>query len=223
MSILDEIVGLFAPHDCLVCQREGAILCDWCIWDACPSVSSRCYRCKNVSIDFAVCNVCQKQSKLSRVWVRTDYAYHARELVHIMKFGRAQSACKTIAKLINDTLPFLDDYIITYIPTATTRARQRGYDHARLMAAALARARTLPCYGLLARLGQSRQVGAKKAYRTKQLKDSFWVTRPDMVKGKKILLIDDVVTTGATLEEAARMLKRAGAESVSAAVFAQKL
>lgn len=224
MSLLQSLVNIVAPHDCLLCGREGSLLCDWCITGACPIVPPRCYNCHLPSRSFAVCSTCKRRSKLSYVWVRTDYGETAKRLVHVMKFARAQAACQTIAQSINESLPFLDDtYLLTYVPTASSRQRTRGYDHAKLIALHLARMRDVTCHTLLARQGQSHQVGAKRSQRLKQLHNNYWVTKPAQVKNKRVLVVDDVLTTGATLEEVARVLKAAGAKSVSAAVFAQKL
>lgn len=127
-----------------------------------------------------------------------------------------------MAGFMQETLPYLDDALIVPIPTATIRLRRRGYDHTRLLARQLSRLLGLPYATALARLGQSRQVGTKRTERISQLAGAFYVKNAGLIKGAHILLVDDVVTTGATLEEAARTLKRAGAKTVDAAVFAQK-
>ena len=73
------------------------------------------------------------------------------------------------------------------------------------------------------RVGQTHQFGATRHQRLEQLERAFLVTNPTDVKNKHILLVDDVLTTGATLETLARVLKSAGAKQVDAVVFAQKV
>lgn len=73
----------------------------------------------------------------------------------------------------------------------------------------------------LVRLGQQQQHTATRAQRLTQLAKAYTVPRPELVVGKYVVLVDDVITTGATLEAAARALKAAGAKRVSAVVFAQ--
>lgn len=77
-------------------------------------------------------------------------------------------------------------------------------------------------FTLLSRLGQTRQVGSKREQRLTQLSDAFRALRPDVIRNAQILLVDDVVTTGGTLEAAANVLRQAGASRIDAVVFAQK-
>lgn len=120
-------------------------------------------------------------------------------------------------------IPYIGkDTIVVPVPTATKRVRQRGFDHAALTAKAYAAQEGLLFMPALVRIGQTRQVGASKKQRHEQLQGAFRVVSPKRIKAEHILLLDDVLTTGATLEAAARVLKQAGAKTVSAAVFAQK-
>ena len=111
--------------------------------------------------------------------------------------------------------------IIVPVPTATSRVRQRGYDQAVLLAKEVARQSGLKYTHCLSRTTQAHQVGAGRSQRIKQLSGAFRVTKPDQVMGVHILLIDDVITTGATLESAALLLKKTGAKRIDALVFAQ--
>jgi competence protein ComFC len=223
MPLLEKILSVVAPHQCLICQREGKLLCAWCEPDAFPPLPSRCYRCHALSNDFAVCDRCRRHSPLRQVWVRTAFEGVAKELAHGYKYERQSESLNPIVSTMAEAMPYLDDQtLLVPIPTATARKRQRGYDHALRLARHLA-AQTKHMYiQPLARLNQTRQVGAGRQQRFLQLQNAFVVTKPKLVRGKRIILVDDIVTTGATLETVAQLFKAAGAKRVDAVVFAQK-
>ena len=221
--MFDKIIGVLAPHTCLICHTEGSLLCEWCEPDAVAPLPNRCYRCFKMSQDSTVCSKCRRVSPLRYVWVRSQYETVAKELIYHLKFGRARAAARTITELLDDAVPALSSKtVITYVPTATRRVRMRGYDQSKLIARAFAQQRNLPFQTLLVRHGQTRQVGADRNHRQKQAANNYQYVGPAFKDDTEILLIDDITTTGATLESAARILKKAGAVRVNAATFAQK-
>jgi competence protein ComFC len=170
-----------------------------------------------------VCTSCRKQTALKYVWVANEYDGLPKQLVYQLKFQNAKAAVAPMVRMMDETLPFLPaDTIIVHVPTATARYRQRGYDQAELLAKQLAKQRGLPHATLLARIGQSRQVGATRSERLKQLQGNYRPVKPYLIAGAHILLVDDILTTGSTLEAVARTLNEAGAKRVDAITFAQK-
>lgn len=160
---------------------------------------------------------------MNHVWISTEYQGISERLIKLLKFERAKSAAKPIGERMASSLPYLKpDVIVCHLPTATSRQRGRGYDQAELLAKRIAKDKNLQFTPLLARFGQSRQVGATRKLRFKQAESMFHAIKPDRIKGKHILLVDDILTTGASLEAGARALRRAGAARVDAVVFAQK-
>lgn len=223
MFLTERFISLLAPHDCLGCGREGPLVCGWCLPDAAVPLPARCYKCHAYSPGSITCAKCRRSSRLNHVWAASEYEGLAKQLVYSLKFGRSQAAAIPIAALMAEALPWLSpDILIAHIPTATSRRRQRGYDHAQLLAKQLARAKDLRQMTLLGRRGQSRQVGAKRQERLRQLEGAYYARHPKLITGSHIMLVDDITTTGATLEAAAQVLKRAGAKTVDAVVFAQK-
>ncbi len=221
MSLIEALVKIAAPHNCLVCDTEGNLVCEFCKLSNFLEVPSRCYSCFRATENSEVCSKCRRKSPLKHVWVHTDYDGIARQLIHSYKFNHSREAADTMANLMHKTLPLLDKVIVVPVPTATARIRQRGFDHTKLLTKKLAEQLKLPHYQALQKLGQTKQVGNKRATRRTQLTGAFRFTKA--LTDQRILLVDDVVTTGATLEEAARTLKLAGAKTVDAVVFAQKL
>lgn len=198
-------------------------MCRLCLPNTFPDLPSRCYKCKRITSNFAVCGRCKKLTSLRHVWIRTDYDHTAKTLLRMYKFERARSAVTPITELMDESLPYLPkDTVLIPVPTATSRVRQRGYDHAALLARGIAQKQGFFWLRAVTHLSQSRQVGANRQKRLTQLHNALIVTKPVLVKGRHILIVDDVVTTGATIETMARVLKKAGAKSVNALVFTQK-
>lgn len=223
MFIAERFVALAAPHECLVCGSEGSLLCSLCGYEALDVVPERCYRCLAKTKDSAMCHKCRPHSSLKYVWVTTEYDSVAKELVRIFKFERASAAYVPVAEQMAETLPYLKpETVITYIPTATSRQRMRGYDQSKLLAKRLAKIKNVRFMPLLERHGQSRQVGATKKQRFEQAAEMFRLHAKEPLKETEVIIVDDIVTTGASLEAAAKLLKQNGIKQVSAAVFAQK-
>ena len=216
MSVLEQLLSTIAPHACLGCTAEGALLCAKCV-QALPLVPSRCYQCGRSTTNYQTCLDCQPTSPLAGVWVVTPYAGPAKALLHVIKFERARAGARDVARAMVRLLPN-GPYTITHAPTATSRIRARGYDQAELIAKELARATGQPHRALLGRTTQQRQLGQSRVSRKQQMEDAFRPLCP--APQGTILVIDDVLTTGATLDSAATTLRLNGAQHVCAAVFA---
>jgi ComF family protein len=218
MSLLDTILSKITPYSCLSCRSEGALLCDACTLKIPPALD-RCYRCYAPTVAGMTCADCQPASALSVVRTVTLYDGVAKDLLWKLKSGGAQEASRQMAALMAPLVGSV--LVITHVPTATSRVRQRGYDQARLLARNLARETRSPRATLLVRTGQAHQVGASRAVRLQQLTDAFRPRSGWQIRGAHILLVDDVLTTGATFEAAARVLLAAGAARVDAIAFAR--
>lgn len=224
MNVFEKLVRIIAPHECLVCNKEGELVCVWCVQDCFPMLPSRCFRCKSFSSDNSTCDVCRRHTKIKHCWVATDYDAVAKKLLTKYKFARAKGAHSIISGAMIGLLPDLPrNTKVVPVPTATVRVRMRGYDHAGLIAKDISRHTGLPYAPIVSRLTQTRQVGSDKAHRLTQLKDAFFVRDVTKIKGKDVLIVDDITTTGATINCLAETLYRAGAKQINAVVFTQKL
>ena len=119
-----------------------------------------------------------------------------------------------------------DEYdcdIITWVPLSRKRKRSRGYDQAKLIADAFARRTRIPCRGLLKKIKNTApQSGTdSREARRMNIADAYMPICPEEISGRRILLMDDIVTTGATLSECAKVLTRAGAKDVRALTLAR--
>lgn len=221
--ILTPLLSLLAPHECLGCGAEGLLVCTSCEKSMRPA-ATRCFSCHKADPDARTCTSCRRQAPVYAVHAAVRYEGIAKDLVWKLKFGRARAAADEIGRMLAERVDFPEvqnRVIITHVPTATNRVRKRGYDQASLIARAFARHHKLPHASLLARADKHKQVGASRATRISQLKDAFRPIHRPSIHGAHILLVDDVVTTGATLQAAAEALRSAGAARVEAIVFAQ--
>lgn len=147
-----------------------------------------------------------------------EYAGLGREAILGLKHTRGVAALPTLAdalaQAVRGAVWHPSPSVVTWVPTTSDRRRARGYDQSRLLAKALARRLRLPCRRLLVRHGRAQQgLGASARRRGPDLA----VRRPP---AGCVLVVDDVMTTGATLSSAASALAAAGAAEVFAAVLA---
>ena len=123
----------------------------------------------------------------------------------------------------------LDSVALVPVPLHRAKLRQRGFNQAELIARAAmkispARDRLLLCAGVLERKRETAsQIGLTTHQRRENLRGAFGVAQPEVVKGREVLVVDDVYTTGATVSECARVLRRAGATKVWVATVARTL
>ena len=146
-----------------------------------------------------------------------------RESLHRYKFRGAAAYYRVYAELMAACLreQRLEPDLVTWVPLSRRRLRRRGYDQARLLAEEIARLRELPCEKTLEKIRnnppQSGTSGASE--RQKNVRGVYRAVTS--FAGEHVLLVDDIVTTGATLSEAAEELLRAGAEQVSGLTLAR--
>lgn len=219
--MIEHIISIIAPHHCISCGSEdNRLVCKDCS-AALPWPPPSCYRCGKPSHQGATCKVCGDSTWLTAVYARTYYSGVAKDLLWKLKFGRAKSAAHEIAQLLpSESLADAQNVLIVPLPTSTARVRHRGYDQAVLIAKAFAKIHGLPCLPVLARLGQRRQVGSGRAQRLMQTRGAYYMTKPASVKNKVVVIVDDVITTGSSLEAAAELLRAEGARCVTAITFA---
>jgi predicted amidophosphoribosyltransferase len=168
-----------------------------------------------------VCEACRRTLRppprhatppgLDELVIAFAYEGVARELVARVKYRNARGAVAWLAEaMLAGLCPTSAVDVVTWAPTTPARRRERGFDHAELLARAVGRRAGLPVRGLLTRLPGPPQTGARRDAR---VAGPRFAAR-SAASGRRVLLVDDVVTTAATLTAGAAALRRAGVLSV---------
>lgn len=207
MKALHLLTDGLVPPLCAACGRS------------CRRESVLCTRC-NRRLAAAEPLVGAGAPGLDRAWSSAPHEGVARDLVAALKFRRLLPVAELMADRIHWLAPqALLSGTIVPVPTAPLRSFLRGFDPATEIAAALAERAGLPLNPCLRRHGASRQVGKRRTQR---------IGHPPLISSKgeiprSILLVDDVLTTGATLASCARALRSAGAIRIVAITFTRRL
>lgn len=151
------------------------------------------------------------------------YDGHLRSLIHLFKYSQMRPLAGKLSQLLERALPIDDRYdAIVSVPLHWRRRWQRGFNQADLLAREVSKRRRIPVLNALRRTKATvNQSGLTSAARRLNIAGAFQPRPGVNLQGKKVLLIDDVFTTGATAGACARALKKAGAGSVSLLTLAR--
>ncbi len=199
---------LFSPHALSSNQENGG---------------SRCGLCSRVEPPF------------TRAVAYGSFDGGLRELIHLLKYGLVLPAANVLGRMLAGATADLDfnlaagPVLVVPVPLHRKRLRQREFNHAELIARAAIKISAAPdrfslCTSVLERKREtSSQTGLTSSQRRENVRGAFAVLRPETLKGREVLVVDDVYTTGATVSECARVLRRAGASQVWVATVARTL
>jgi ComF family protein len=170
------------------------------------------------------CALCESgEPNFDRIFTFGAYEGTLRKLIHIYKYGRVETLAKPFSEFLAQALPTTERFdLVLPMPMHWRKRWERGFNQAELLARPIARR-----YGcalgsnLKKKRATAPQASLSAAERRKNLKGSFAVSRAEQLHGKHVLLVDDVLTTGATLQAAASALKNSGASRVTALTLAR--
>jgi len=222
------LLDLVFPRSCVGCGAEGEILCAPCR-SGLAFASPRCPVCGHRDLDGFVCGHCGEQSGLRRFFAPFPYRHPlVRELVHTYKYDGVRDLAPLLA---SEMVKFLNWYgmamprsvLLLPIPLHPAKQRERGFNQSALLAEELARQLGVEmCYALRRTRNTPAQVSmTDNTRRRENVAGAFAVTDSRVIRGKTVVLVDDVSTSGATLATAATALRAEGARTVWAMVFAK--
>jgi competence protein ComFC len=218
--LIRSLVELLTPEDCLGCGADAVVFCTTCVKSFGLAKANECFSCRKPSPAGLTCKRCRPDTALAGMAVGAFYDGAVKELILKLKFHRLRSAEDAAASLVLGALPgSWGAQMVTSVPISASRYRERGYNQSELIARRVAARLALPYAPLLGRATSVHQLGVGRQTRFEQVRGAFYLARG--CAGARVLIVDDVVTTGATLSECAAVLSGAGAREVWGAAVAR--
>jgi len=238
-KLTDFLLNLFFPLFCLGCSREGVLLCadcratleisqfNYCLCNKSPlrlppgTKSGTCGSCRTKTLAGIYSAVPYQEKFLTRKLVYTfkekPYLKHAASVL-------ASIIAEHLLLAGNNLESVWEQSVIVPVPMEMSAMKRRGYNHAEVLAFELAKLVQTPCItdNLVKVRKTLPQKSLSKEQRKENLEGAFIIENPVDIAGKKVFLIDDVYTTGSTIEECAKVLKSAGVKQVWGIVFARE-
>lgn len=225
---MQQFLDLLYPPQCAGCQRNGYVLCPSCLAQISP-LTAVCQRCGTPLAPGENCNICRSTPlKLSGLRAVSAYQEPLRSFIHALKYDGNTRLAQPLGGLLVQAYRALGiraDGLVP-VPLHSERYRQRGYNHAALLAQVCATQIGIPLFEnmLIRHRATLAQVGLKPWERQQNVQGAFSCA-PEFLggqlRGRALLLIDDVSTTSSTLEACAAPLFAAGAASVYGLVLAR--
>lgn len=223
------LLDLFFPKFCLGCQREGTFLCQDCK-EILDINQFDCCLCENHPQTLAPhsenrkCPKCQNK-KLDGLFFALPYEKQLiKNLIHQFKYSPyLKNLAEDLAKIISDHFilsginnKIFENSILIPVPIHEKKLKLRGYNQSEELAKELSKIFEIPMENsvLIKIKSTKNQMELKKEEREKNLENSFEIKNPEKIQDKKIFLVDDVYTTGSTMQECALALRRSGAKKV---------
>ncbi|MFH1382771.1 MAG: ComF family protein [Chloroflexota bacterium] len=216
------------PQRCIGCHREGELLCHSCQLSLVRVAPPICPKCGRPELNGILCPSCVNWDAAID-GIRSPFRFDGvmREAIHQLKYRNLRALAAPLARLLNDFLnaqPIAGEVLVP-VPLHGRRLRERGYNQSALLARELGKMANLPVVSdclIRQRYNTSQARTASVEERRRNVAAAF-SCRNDRLKGKHVVLIDDVATSGATLDACAAILKATGAASVWGLTLAREI
>lgn len=214
----NALLDVIFPPRCVCCGHDGQWWCATCQAQVQVIPDPVCPQCGRPQHNTLLCSLCRHSPpQIDGIRSAVIFEGPLREAIHHLKYRGRTSLAEPLGSLLIahwQAAPLPADMLVP-VPLHHARLHERGYNQSSLLAEQLARASGLPVVeAALKRIKATLpQITLDAAQRKANVQDAFEAC-PDLVQGRQVLLIDDVCTTGATLEACSHALKQAGAKSV---------
>ncbi len=249
-GIASALFTTLFPSDCRLCGTPLTNLsrlpvCTECLSEMRPIAGGMCSICGERLISpyaFSAdngeprCGLCRRlEPPFVKAAAYGSYEGGLRELIHLLKYAGVRPAAKVLGRMLAEAVSHLPLALgegplwVVPVPLHRGKLRQRGFNQSELIVQAALKLVSSPhgfqlASAVLERRRETQsQIGLSRHQRRENVRGAFGVSRVNEIKGKLILLVDDVFTTGTTVSECARVLRRAGASRVYVATVARTL
>jgi len=229
------LLDLIFPKECLGCKKEGSYLCDSCKEKIEINQDFYCVYCQNKSSLNGICSDCQSSIALDSIFVAANYNNKIlADLIQSFKYKYVEELGQVLTDLLIKYLAInsvfqkfdinKDNTIIAVVPLHKKRLLSRGFNQSEIIAHNLSVNYNIQVINILKRtVNTASQMKLSRQERLINLKNAFCLdSKVNLNKNKKIILIDDVITTGSTLNECAKVLKQAGFNKIYGLVIAHR-
>lgn len=224
----DFLLSIFYPKHCVGCGKYGSYLCFKCADKVEPIVTSTCPECGKIIKMGKFCPNCKQKlkTKLSGILVSARYEIGpTREMIHHLKYSGFIEVADMLAEMMIMRIKrenLSKETLLVPVPLYKSRQSERGFNQSELLAKYISKKTNIPHKNALVRdKSTPTQVSLSGAERRENLNGAFCCIDKRSIKGKNILLVDDVTTTYSTLNECAKELISAGAKRVYGLVVAK--
>ncbi|MFH0951827.1 MAG: double zinc ribbon domain-containing protein [Patescibacteria group bacterium] len=226
-SIIKRLTELVFPASCFGCGVDDSWLCPTCQDQVIIDRPAECPYCHKPTKQNRTCPACREMGLLKGVWVIGNYRPAWQSLIHGLKFSFLESMKEDIISLITPALDqfkscLADDYTVTAVPLARSRFLDRGFNQAELLARPIAKYLDIPYYNLLSRTGRAESQSrlTKEARKDNIVRLKIKCKNVENIP-ESVIIVDDVYTTGVTMEACAKALKSRGARNIWGIVLAR--
>lgn len=232
VAVTERILDWIFPPECAICTQQGAWICGQCHDTFIRVPQNKCPWCERASLEGerqgTTCNSCREKTHIAGFIFAWSYHHEGiKRIVHRCKFEGMSVVCAPmggdIVAAIRSLWEGRDFDAIVPAPLHKKRLRERGFNQAYEITRSIGTELHIPIIDGMTRTRATRaQATMDHAERESNVRDAFTMKdKSASLAGKTILLIDDVCTTGATIQQAAKVLKEAGAKRIYAAAFAR--
>ena len=221
-----EILDFIFPKRCINCKKQGSYLCQNCFIYLSFDVKNLCLMCDRPTFNNLTHPKCKKKYSIDGCFSALTYNKTTQKLIYNFKYKPYLKDLTTVLidlfyesiiqnENFNQELK-KEEWLLVPVPLLTAKLKKRGYNQSEILVKELAKKLNLPFENILKRTrGTKSQVGMTNVQRKENVRGIFEILNPKpKILNQNIFLVDDIVTTGSTLKEAANVLKKSGAKRV---------